>query len=211
MPILLLRRAQSLTPLELGQLPGGCVGVRGEGDVVARATVKLGTAQLLYLAVAMARAVPDARFEVVEAETLGAPPEATPTGTEVGESAWALAEAGDLVGAARAFEGLQLDPSGRDRVRDMLQSTQPSELAMGCLIARLTGWKSAVQNMRSLVRHADATVRLEAVRAVAALAGPVMTPVLRPAETDPNPEVRAVAIAAIELWNPKPTPRAPRR
>ena len=37
-------------------------------------------------------------------------------------------------------------------------------------------------------------------RAMGALAGPVMGPVLRPLSEDPNPEVRAAAITALKVW-----------
>ncbi|MEC8425389.1 MAG: hypothetical protein VX000_16505, partial [Myxococcota bacterium] len=68
---------------------------------------------------------------------------------------WAAWDAGDIQGALRALEGAGLDSSGRARVRSMLQSTDPIEVAQGCELARAAGWRSSVQAMRRLLQHAD--------------------------------------------------------
>ena len=176
--------------------------VRGEGDIVARAVVQAPLPQLLALAVKMGRAAPDARFELVEdgAVQEAANPNLAPVEAPSARSPWELFAAGEDEAAYALFDGQSLDPEGRDRVRAMIQGTQPQDIIRGCKVARITAWKSIVQNMRGLVRHADPRVRLEVARAMGALAGPVMGPVLRPLAEDPNAEVRAAAAAALKVW-----------
>lgn len=119
------------------------------------------------------------------------------------DDAWGLLNEGRMDEAENAFSGRPLDPEGRDRVRDMLRSTDPQKVAVACRIARLTGWKSVVQNIRRLVGHADTRVRIEAVQAIAALAGPGFAPVVRPLLSDPSPEVREAAQQAMAVLEPK--------
>ncbi len=213
-----LRRGRPLDMGEIGRLPNGCVAVSGDGDLIARAQVQLPTSQLVALAVAMARAIPDSRFEVedpdghsrsVSPERFSSPQLPAPVGDAAsGASAppspsrasgnpWSLLAAGKVSEAEAAFDGIPLDSGGRDRVRAMLRSTQPAKVAQGCRIARLTGWRSAVHNLRPHLRHADADVRLDAAQAIGALAGPAMEPALRPLLADPSPEVREATASAI--------------
>ena len=199
---LLLRRPAPLTPVEMASLPGGCLVVRGEGDIVARAVVKAPLPQLLALAVKMGRAAPDARFEFVEegAVAEAASPHLPPVEAPTARTPWELFEAGQDEAAYALLEGKSLDPEGRDRVRALILGTQPADIIRGCRVSRITAWKSIVQNMRGLVRHTDPRVRLEVALAMGALAGPVMGPVLRPLGEDPNPEVQKAAQAALKVW-----------
>ena len=110
---------------------------------------------------------------------------------------WSLLDAGKVEDAERVFAHQGLTSQGRDRVRAMLRSTEPEDVALACRIARLTRWRSVVHNLRGLVRHADVRVRCDAVEAIGVLAGPALEPALRPLLQDPSPEVQAAAIAAI--------------
>jgi hypothetical protein len=205
MTTLLLRRTSPLSVRELSQLPRGCVGVQGESDIIARATIKLPLPRLLSFAVAMGRAIPDARFESFEEAEGELPPpgpeaELPPAELELAEEPdpWALIAAGDYNGAEAVLgRRAALDPDGRDRVRALLGSTDPAEVALACRLARLTRWKSLAQNMRSLVQHADVRVRRDAVTAMGVLTGPAFVPVVRPLLQDPSPEVREAAAAAL--------------
>lgn len=98
---------------------------------------------------------------------------------------------------ADEFEGTGLDMDGRDRVRDMLRSSDPVQLALGCRICAATGWRTAAQNMRRLLGHADTDVRVAAAEAIGRLAGPAMEHYLKPLVQDPNEAVRAAALTAI--------------
>jgi hypothetical protein len=95
------------------------------------------------------------------------------------------------------FEGTSLDMDGRDRVRDMLRSNDPVQLALGCRICAATGWRTAAQNMRRLLGHEAQDVRVAAAEAIGRLAGPAMEHYLKPLVQDPNKAVRAAALTAI--------------
>ena len=64
MPTLRLHRFVPLKPSEIGRLPGGTVGVRGTGDVVARVEADGSLEKLLTLAFRLGQAVPDARLSI---------------------------------------------------------------------------------------------------------------------------------------------------
>ncbi len=121
------------------------------------------------------------------------------------DNPWSALDAAPLTAArfatvADGFAGHSLDSVGRDRTRGLLRATDPLELALGCRIARETGWRSAVQSAKRCLRHADSRVRLEAVQAVGALGGPALEVAVRPLLQDANPEIRAAAAAAVEGW-----------
>jgi hypothetical protein len=118
---------------------------------------------------------------------------------------WASVDAAPLddarfeaVGAR--FHGHTLDSAGRERARALLQATAPLSLALGCRVARETGWRSAIQQVKRCLRHADARVRKEAVLAVGVLGGPALAVAVRPLLDDPNPEIQAAAQQALDGW-----------
>jgi HEAT repeat protein len=113
---------------------------------------------------------------------------------------WDFLDAGNEAEALDLFEGAALDMAGRDRVRELLMSTDPKEVVLACKIARLTNWRSLVMNLRRFLGHADTNVRREVVVTLGALAGPSMTHFVQRLEKDPSPEVRdAVAAALLQL------------
>jgi hypothetical protein len=121
------------------------------------------------------------------------------------DNPWSALDADPLTDArfeavAAGFVDHSLDSVGRDRARALLRSTAPLELALGCRIARLTEWKSAVQPAKRCLRHGDTRVRLEAVQAVGALGGPALELAVRPLLDDTSPEVRAAAQVAVDGW-----------
>ena len=226
MPILELRRDAPLSPRERAMLPGGCAVINDEPGILARANSTLPLPRLLQLAVAMGRAVPDAALYVEEergAEALyglekEAPP--APVAAEPAVAArgarkvyddhqlsdadpanpWSSLDLSDIDRAAARFVGHALDGPGRERVRALLKSTNPAEIALGCRVAGVTGWRSAVQQVKPCLRHADSRVRVEAARAVGLLGGPALSLQLRGMVEDAAPEVReAVAAALLKL------------
>ena len=64
MPLLQLHRFRPLNPSELGRLPGGCNGVRGNGDVVAHAQVSMPITKLIEFVYRLGAALPDAKLSV---------------------------------------------------------------------------------------------------------------------------------------------------
>lgn len=223
MPILELRREAPLSPRERALLPGGCAVITDEPGVLARANSTLPLPRLIQLAVAMGRAVPDAALHVEEergAEQLYAVEREAPPPPVAAEPAvaalaqrkvyddhqlsdadpanpWSSLDLSDLDRAAARFVGHALDGPGRDRVRALLRATDPAELALGCRIAGVTGWRSAVQQVKPCLRHADSRVRVEAAVAVGLLGGPALSLQLRGMVADPAPEVRAAVAEAL--------------
>lgn len=132
-------------------------------------------------------------------DTALVPASGSPRGddTLVPEDPWAAWDSGDTTGALRAFGGAGLDSTGRARVRTLLQSTDPVEVAHGCEIARATDWRSSVQAMRRLLQHGDTRVRQAAVVAIGDLAGPALVPSVRMLLRDASPAVRGAAVAAL--------------
>ncbi len=122
-------------------------------------------------------------------------PEPTPLGTDP----WKLVDAGDPR-AEQLFTGTPLDSAGRTRVQTMLASADAATVAQACRIARWTDWRSGAQLIRRLVPHPSAVVRKEAVVSIGALAGPSLTMTIRPLRTDPDPDVRAAAIAVLKQF-----------
>ena len=226
MPILELRRGAPLSPRERALLPGGAEPVADEPGVLARANSTLPLPRLIQLAVAMGRAVPDAALHVeeergaeaiygVEKEAPAAPAAADPAVAALATrkvfddhqlseadpaNPWSKLDHSDIDQAAARFVGHTLDGPGRDRVRAMLRGTDPAEIALGCRVAGVTAWRSAVQQVKPCLRHADTRVRVEAARAVGLLGGPALSVQLRGMTEDTAPEVReAVAEALLRL------------
>ena len=74
---------------------------------------------------------------------------------------WVVLESGDEDGAKALFLQQKLSSDGRQRVRELLASSDPAVLAQACRISRWGQW-SAPMVMRRLLKHADPVVRLEA-------------------------------------------------
>lgn len=128
------------------------------------------------------------------------------------EDPWELFDRGDLVRAeARFAMGFELDMAGRDRVRELFNSTDPATCAFACRLSGYTNWKSFVTTLRRVVDHGDVRVRRDAVTAIGKLAGPAMSPVLEDKLRDPSPEVQAAARAALALITSREPPRIKRR
>lgn len=225
MPTIELRRSTPLTRRERTLLPGGLDFIEDEPPLRARIQLYVPLPQFVEVAVALARAVPDAELTVVEEAgkpTSDLPP--SPPKDRSSEQAhralipkkrtfddhgfeeddpnnpWTALDLSDVDAAAARFEGHTLDSNGRDRVRAMLRATDPLELAAGCRISRVTQWRSMAQTIKRCVRHADTRVRLEAILALTELGGPSMSVAVRPLLEDPAPEVREAAQAAMARW-----------
>lgn len=114
------------------------------------------------------------------------------------EDPWELMDRGEVVRAEQRFAlGFELDMAGRDRVRDMFNSTDPATCALGCRLAGYTNWKSFVTTLRKATEHADVRVRRDAVTSIGKLAGPAMVPVIEARLKDPSPEVQQAAREAL--------------
>lgn len=125
-----------------------------------------------------------------------------------GMNPWDLLDSGDRAGAERVFAaGYELDMNGRDRLRELFNSTDPDTCAFACRVIGATNWKSFATNLRRVLNHADVRVRRDAVTALGKLAGVVMLNAVEPLLNDPSPEVRIAARAAVEAINAKPRPR----
>jgi hypothetical protein len=206
-------------------LPGGLDFIEDEPPLLARIQLYVPLPEFVEVAISLARAIPDAEVRVVEdagAPTSELPP--SPPKDRSSEQAhralipkkrtfddhgleeddpdnpWSALDLSNVDQAAARFEGHTLDSNGRDRVRRMLRSTSPDDLAAGCRIARVTGWRSMAQTIKRCVRHADTRVRLEAVMALTELGGPAMSIAVRPLLEDAAPEVREAARLAMDKW-----------
>lgn len=131
-----------------------------------------------------------------------APPVASPSRSEeqakpAGPDPWVLLESGKIPAAREAFKGHTLDIPGQQKVREMLISSTPSEIAQGCWISRLTRWKAASPLLNRVLFSGEASVRAEAIRALGALSGPSIEPSLHMLLRDSVPEVRLAAQRAI--------------
>ncbi|MCB9745081.1 MAG: HEAT repeat domain-containing protein [Alphaproteobacteria bacterium] len=221
MPTLILRRAHPLTAAEASRLPPAC-SIPDVDDVVARADVQAPLADLLALAAAMGRAVPDARFEAhVPASSAAVDGLAVESlrGEEIGEALvpaaeeplgpededftaldpWALLDEGDVNRALARFQlGWELDSVGRDRVFRMGRHPDPAKNAIALHIARHTDYKSYIMHARRLAGHDDPRVREAAALAIGALGGPSQTVLLeKMRDQDKVPAVREAAQAGL--------------
>lgn len=128
------------------------------------------------------------------------------------EDPWELFDRGELARAeARFAMGYELDMAGRDRVRELFNSTDPATCALACRLSGYTNWKSFVTTLRRAVDHGDVRVRRDAVTAIGKLAGPAMSPVLEEKTRDPSPDVAAAARAALQKVNSREPIRIKRR
>lgn len=176
---LFLERASPLTQDERSALPEAMDTVPAPGSI-ASVPAPEDPADLVALAVCLARAVPDARVGWLDT-ALAAPPASPPDP--------ALPPPLPPTGP--------LDTEGRESVRRLLQSTDPEEAVQGCRRAQAAGWRSAVTLLKRLLSHSDTRVRLAAIDGLEALAGPGLVPALRRLEADPSEAVRAAAVRAI--------------
>lgn len=214
MPTLLLSRSTPITLAEAERLPVGARVDNGPGGgLVALEVPGRDLGAMLQAAAALARAVPDAvltaqglpDLAALVAPALPAPmaqTAAAPDGSAPADAdPWALLEAGQVEAAMGAFARDGLDPAGRERVRQLFQSTDPSQVARACQVATAASWRSFVTSIRRVLDHGDTRVRVAAVRAVGALAGPSMQGAVEKMRNDPSPDVQQAAreaVAAIE-------------
>ena len=110
-----------------------------------------------------------------------------------GPDPWALLKRGQVDDAKDAFKGYNLDEAEREKVRALLTSPKPLEIARGCWISRITRWKSSSSMINRVLYHNDPRVRLEAVRALGIIAGPAAEPALHMLLRDSDPDVRNTA------------------
>lgn len=195
MPAVLLSRAAPLTAAELEQLPLPLApSALGDG-VIARATVDLPLPELARLCFELGRLFPDAALSVEEtALALPAPDPQEPAPADP----WDLARQGRYAEALPLLQGRELQSAQRDQLRLWFGSRDAAAAAFACRAAQATGWKAAATNLRALLSHGDAQVRLAACDAISHLAGPSMGPALRPLQSDPDPEVRKAAEAGLK-------------
>lgn len=217
MPTLLLSRSTPITLAEAERLPVGARVDNGPGGgLVALEVPGRDLGALLQAAAALARAVPDAVLTAQGLPDLAAPvapalpaPLAQGLAAQSGSAPaapadadpWALLDAGQVDAAMGAFARDGLDPAGRERVRQLFQSTDPSQVARACQVATAASWRSFVTSIRRVLDHGDTRVRVAAVRAVGALAGPSMQGAVEKMRNDPSPDVQQAAreaVAAIE-------------
>ncbi|MCB9741322.1 MAG: HEAT repeat domain-containing protein [Alphaproteobacteria bacterium] len=222
MPTLILRRAKPLTAAEASRLPPACH-IPDEDDVVARVDVEAPLAELLALAAAMGRAVPDARFEAhvpasaasvdgldveaLTAEDIGAA--LVPASEEAPEASaedfasldpWELLDQGDVNRSLARFQlGWKLESEDRDRIFRMARHPDPAKNAIALHIARHTDYKSFIMHARRLVQSEDARVREAAALAIGALGGPSQEPLLEKIrDEDKVPAVRKAAQVGLD-------------
>ena len=239
MPTFTLHRDRPLSEDEWSHLPRGTVVVTDGSDTVARADVDGPLLELLSFTASLARSVPDARLLIRQTAAVvdiaqGASVSAVQTLPAVSDGAaqapqpasaadpadpallredpWELFDRGDVARAEARFAlGYELDMAGRDRVRELFNSTDPATCALACRLSGYTNWKSFVTTLRRVVDHGDVRVRRDAVTAIGKLAGPAMAPVLDEKTRDPSPEVAAAARAALLMVNSREPIRVRRR
>lgn len=203
---LLLARSEPITLAEACLLPEGARVDNGPAGGRVELLCAEDPATLARMAYALGQAAPGGRLEVeLRAALVASSPTLDPLYTEEQlpppDSAWALLERGLEEPALEAFARQGLDPDGRERVRELFQSTDPAQVALACRIATAANWRSFVTPLRRVLDHADVRVRAAAVRAVGALAGPALAWQIERMIQDPSPEVRKAvleALAAIE-------------
>lgn len=189
---LTVTRTTPLSADERDALPEGIKAVTDEGEVVARGDLTLPTAELARVCFVLGQAIPGGTLGYAEAAAPLAPSGIDP---------WKLLDDGDIDGAEQAFEGRELDPEGRDRVRELFRSTDPAEVALAIRIARATNWRSFVTQLRRTVEHGDVNVRRDCARAIGRLAGPSLVPILEKLLSDTSPEVQQAARDALAEIN----------
>lgn len=109
---------------------------------------------------------------------------------------WSLLEAGELEAAKALFRASRLDSAGRDRVRAMLKSDAPEQIALGIQIGRWGSW-AAPMVMRALLSHPAAQVRAAALTSLGLTAGPSLLGAVEPLVRDDDPGVREAATLAV--------------
>ncbi len=213
MATLMLMRMTALTDEEQRKLPPACEVVTDSRTVVARADVELPLSAMFKLAVAMARAVPDADFAFHEFTAPGVkrllrpalPSAEVDSEDEVSyeeeiieEPAlepnwWDFLEQGKEDEAARLLMNKQLSVDDRQMLRHFFQGQDVQKVVFVCQLARKLKWKSFVVSLRSAFNHTSPKVRLAAVKAVGDLSGPSMIPAVHLLTSDKDFKVRKAA------------------
>lgn len=180
---------------------------------VPAANIEIGASNLpIVLGSAPVTVSSNTETALVMSQAVAAPTQSAatlPADTDLtGLNPWDLLDAGDRAGAERVFAaGYELDMNGRDRARELFNSTDPDTCAFACRVIGYTNWKSFATNLRRVLNHGDVRVRRDAVTALGKLAGVVMLNAVEPLLNDPSPDVRVAARAAVEAINSKPRPR----
>lgn len=109
---------------------------------------------------------------------------------------WAMLDSGDEAAAKALFLQRNLSSDDRQRVRELLASSEPAVVAQACRISRWGQW-SAPMVMRRLLKHGDPMVRREAVTSLGIMAGLSLLRDVQPMMRDSDPAVQAAAAVAI--------------
>jgi hypothetical protein len=191
------------TPITLAEASGLPSGARVDnGPHGGRVELELPEEALAWVQAAyqLGQAVPEGKLELEQAAALAvapAAPDADAPAAAPPTTPWGLLDAGQEAAALAAFAAEGLDPDGRERVRVLFQSTDPSHVALACRIATAANWRSFVTPLRRVLDHGDVRVRAEAVRAIGVLAGPALSWQIERLIQDPSPEVRRAVIEAL--------------
>lgn len=110
---------------------------------------------------------------------------------------WAALDAGDVETAMARFDRHRLDELGQHRLRALLTSSDPVELAWGCQISRLVRWVTP-STMLPLLSHVDPRVRQEAVDSLGRVAGAGVQAQVAPLLDDDNAAVRQAAALCMQ-------------
>ena len=223
MPSLFLIRRTLLTKEEIALLPMGCFPVSAddplfvEKRIVAQAKIRASIPLLLKLAFDMGKAIPNASFGFEEGFIDTEESESTIEEKEENlieeasfeeiasdeESVEALhwhvyVEQGELDKGLDALESsLPIVQEDQILISKLFASKDSEKMIFVCQAARKFRWKSMALKLRVGLRHEDPRVRCAVLRAIGALAGPSLSPVVQLCIRDPNESVRNAAVKAL--------------
>jgi hypothetical protein len=126
--------------------------------------------------------------------------QATPNELPPPPDAWALLDAGELDAARALLTAGPLSYPDQSKLRRLFSDRDTAKLVFALEVATATDFRSAASSLRRLLSHDSADVRLAAVRAAGALAGPSMTVPVRRRLEDPSedPAIQQAAAEALE-------------
>ena len=221
---LFLIRRTPLTEEEIALLPMGCFPVSADDPlfvdkrIVAQAKIRASIPLLLKLAFNMGKAIPNASFGFEEGfieteeseaiidekedsfieeaviEEMSSDEEATPEILH-----WhAYVEQGELDKGLDALESsLPIVQEDQILISKLFASKDAEKMIFVCQAARKFRWKSMALKLRVGLRHEDPRVRCAVLRAIGALAGPSLSPVVQLCTRDPDESVRNAAVKAL--------------
>ena len=220
---LFLIRRTPLTKEEIALLPMGCFPVSADDPlfvdkrIVAQAKIRASIPLLLKLAFNMGKAIPNASFGFeegfIEAEESEAIIEKEDSFIEeaiieeISSDEEATAEAlhwhvyveqGELDKGLDALESsLPIVQEDQILISKLFASKDADKMIFVCQAARKFRWKSMALKLRVGLRHEDPRVRCAVLRAIGALAGPSLSPVVQLCTRDPDESVRNAAVKAL--------------